>query len=65
MTLPVINNSKYIIFLAAGENKSKTIKEIVEKEKSPLPAAMVKPHGGKVIFLLDESAGSLLSERSS
>ena len=60
LTLPVINNSKNIIFLATGENKAGIIKKVIE-ENTSLPAAMVKPQTGKLIFLLDEAAGSLLS----
>ena len=62
LTFPVINNADNIMFLAAGANKAKTIKEVVEKEDSLLPAAMIRPQKGKLFFLLDESAGSLLSE---
>ena len=61
ITLPVINNADNIIFLVSGESKSAVIKEIVEGKKSRLPSAMVRPKKGKLIFLLDEGAGSLLS----
>ncbi len=61
LTLPVINNAKNIIFLVAGENKAKVLKEIIEREKSLLPASRVKPEQGKLFFLLDKSAGAYLS----
>ncbi|GBD97324.1 MAG TPA: 6-phosphogluconolactonase [Nitrospirae bacterium] len=61
LTFPVINNSKNIVFLATGENKAEVIKKVIEEEDGSLPAAMVKPQTGKLIFLLDEAAGSLLS----
>ncbi|MEW6600166.1 MAG: 6-phosphogluconolactonase [Nitrospirota bacterium] len=63
LTLPVINNARNICFIAAGHDKAKIIKEIVEEKESMLPAAMVRPRDGKLVFLLDESAGSLISEK--
>lgn len=62
ITFPVINNAHNIIFLAAGENKAKAVKDIVENKDSILPAAMVRPHNGKLIFILDKGAGSLLTK---
>lgn len=62
ITFPVINNAHNIIFLAAGESKAKVIKDIVENKDSILPAAMVAPHNGKLIFILDKGAGSLLTK---
>ncbi|MDH4027806.1 MAG: 6-phosphogluconolactonase [Nitrospirota bacterium] len=59
LTLPVINNAENVIFLAAGEDKAKAIKEIAE-EDSLLPAAMVRPRGN-MLFLLDPGAASRLS----
>jgi 6-phosphogluconolactonase len=61
ITFPFINNAKTIIFLVAGENKAKKIKEIIEGKNSSLPAAMVRPAEGKLMFLLDEAAASLLT----
>jgi 6-phosphogluconolactonase len=62
LTFPVINNADNIMLLAAGVNKAEIIKEVVEEEDSLLPAAMIRPQKGKLFFLLDKSAGSLLSE---
>jgi 6-phosphogluconolactonase len=62
LTFPVINNSRNIIFLASGINKAGVIKEVIEDSNSQLPASMVRPEKGKLIFLLDETAGSLLSK---
>jgi 6-phosphogluconolactonase len=63
LTFPVINNAENIMFLAAGDNKAKVIKEVVERGNTLLPAAMVKPKNGNLFFILDKSAGSLLSSR--
>ena len=60
ITLPLISNAENIMFLVTGENKAKIVKEVIEKKKSLLPAAMVKPENGRLLFLLDEGAGRLL-----
>lgn len=62
ITLPVINNAGHIFFLVAGENKTDSVKKVVDNKNASLPAAMVRPRNGKLLFLLDQSAGSLLSE---
>jgi 6-phosphogluconolactonase len=62
MTLPVINNAKYCVFVATGENKADVIKEILE-DKKPYPAGMVQPHSGKLIWLMDKAAGSKLKQQ--
>lgn len=61
LTYPVLNNGKNVIFFAAGKNKSTTVKQVIENTNSCLPAANVMPHNGRLVFLLDEDAGSQLS----
>ena len=63
ITLPVINNAKNIIFLVSGYNKAQVMKEILEEKNMMLPASRVNPGKGKVFFLMDEKAASLLSSR--
>lgn len=60
LTFPAINNAEHIIFLVTGDSKAEVVREVIETDSS-LPAAMVRPENGKLIFLLDKSAGSLLS----
>ncbi len=61
LTLPVINNAENIIFMIAGGNKAQVVKDILEDGTHELPAAMVKPERGKLLFLIDERAASLIS----
>lgn len=61
LTLPVINRARNIIFLVTGKNKASVVKEVVEKGNPSLPASFVKPEKGKLIFVLDDEAGSHLS----
>lgn len=63
LTFPIINEAENILFMATGDDKAPVIREVIEKEKSRLPAAMVKPGKYSPVFLLDESAASLLSKK--
>ncbi len=62
LTLPVINNSKNVVFLVTGKNKSMVIKRISHHSCSDLPAALVKPLEGEVLLLLDKFSGCELIE---
>ncbi|MCL5408441.1 MAG: 6-phosphogluconolactonase [Candidatus Omnitrophica bacterium] len=62
LTLPVINNSKNIIFLVTGEEKAKTLKKVIENPKCNLPSSFVKPVNGIIYFLVDRQAASLFIE---
>ena len=61
MTFPVINNASNVMFLAAGESKAGILREILKTKNRTLPAAMVNPRNGTVVFLVDKGAGSLLA----
>jgi 6-phosphogluconolactonase len=63
ITFPVINNAKNILFMVAGDNKAPVIREVIEEEKSRLPAAKVRPLKCSPVFLLDKAAASLLSKQ--
>lgn len=57
-TYPLINRSKEIMFLIAGENKAPVIKQIFSnrKLKTPYPVQAVQPKKGNIIWMLDEAA---------
>jgi 6-phosphogluconolactonase len=62
LTLPVINSAEMVFFLVTGENKSAVVKSVIERKDPSLPAAMVEPDSGMLIFLLDREAASNLEE---
>ncbi len=62
LTFPVINNADNILFLICGSNKAVVVDEVLQKKNTELPASMVRPENGRMFFLIDEEAGSLLSE---
>ena len=61
LTLPVINNAKHIVFLVTGKNKAPVLRKIINKEDASLPASMVHPNKGRLIFVTDREASSQLS----
>jgi 6-phosphogluconolactonase len=62
LTLPVLNRSKRIIFLVSGEEKASILRSLFEERGSPLPARKVSPLDGRVTWLLDRAAVSLMPE---
>lgn len=64
LTLPVINNSRYVIFLGLGANKADILREIIE-EKRDVPASKVDLTDGQLIYLLDKEAAQKLSYHDS
>ena len=63
LSLPVLCNARDIIFLAAGRNKAAVLHEIVE-DGNPrgYPAGLVQPGGGKLTWMVDRDAASLLGK---
>ncbi len=60
LTLPVINEAGKVIFLVSGKNKAGIVKKVLEEKDRSLPASLVKPKKGDLIFLIDKEAGSSL-----
>ena len=60
-TLPVINAAAHVMFLVAGAEKAKMLKAVLGEPSSALPAAMVRPTNGRLLWLLDRAAATLLS----
>ena len=63
MTVPVINNANLIIFLIGGREKAAVLKEILEGEYEPerLPAQLIRPVDGKLVWLVDQAAAGCLN----
>jgi 6-phosphogluconolactonase len=62
LSLPVLNHANQILFLVAGLSKADVLSEILgEKEKRKLlPAGLINPLRGSMIWLIDrEAAGKL------
>uniref|UniRef100_A0A915PMW6 6-phosphogluconolactonase n=1 Tax=Setaria digitata TaxID=48799 RepID=A0A915PMW6_9BILA len=56
LTLPVINRARNVAFISTGKKKGKLIQEIINGQNSSLPAAMVKPKSGNILWFTDKEA---------
>jgi 6-phosphogluconolactonase len=63
LTYPVLNAAACVIFLVAGPEKAKVVKAALGDRARGLPAAMVQPTDGRVLWILDRAAASLLPSR--
>jgi 6-phosphogluconolactonase len=61
LTLPVINRSANVMFMASGADKSHIVREVLENENADLPSQKVHPADGRLLWLLDRAAASGLS----
>lgn len=63
LTAPAINNAEHVIFLIAGADKAPALKGVLEGPYEPdqLPAQMIQPSKGKLLWLVDSTAGGMLA----
>jgi 6-phosphogluconolactonase len=61
LTLPVLNHAEHVIFFVRGENKAFVLKKIIGGDDPSLPASMVQPRSGNLLFVIDREASSRLS----
>jgi 6-phosphogluconolactonase len=62
MTPPVLNNASCVIFLVSGEDKALPLKAVLEGPHEPeqLPAQLIRLSRGRLLWLVDRPAASLL-----
>ncbi len=62
LTPPVLNNAARVIFMVHGDEKAPALKAVLEGPYEPeqLPAQMIHPKNGRVLWLVDPSAASML-----
>jgi 6-phosphogluconolactonase len=63
LTAPAINAAANVIFLVSGAEKAETVKSVLEgnENSAQLPAQMIKPENGHLLWLLDDPAASRLA----
>lgn len=63
LTPSVINNAAEIIFFVTGTEKAATLKAVLEGQYQPdrLPAQIIRPAQGQVVWMVDQAAASALS----
>ncbi|MFQ5605451.1 MAG: 6-phosphogluconolactonase [bacterium] len=66
LTLPVLNAARTVIFLVAGSSKSEIVQRVLNLDgpSKQLPASLVLPVPGNLMWMLDNSAAALLFEKT-
>lgn len=60
LTLPAINAARHVLFLVSGESKAEALSRVRSGER--LPAGMVQPVEGDLIWLVDRDAAAGLAQ---
>lgn len=59
LTAPLLNQAAMAVFLVSGSNKAKTLQAVLTGQQPPLPAQLIVPQQGQVLWLVDREAASL------
>lgn len=59
LTFPAINHASCVMFLVSGADKADTLKRVI-RDLEPLPSGRVKPESGKLVWMVDRAAATLL-----
>jgi 6-phosphogluconolactonase len=66
MTLAAINRASVILFLVIGAGKAGVVRAILDprtEAEQQLPASLVSPEEGRLIWFLDQAAAAELPKR--
>jgi 6-phosphogluconolactonase len=63
LTAPAINNAARVIFMVTGADKAPALTAVLERAYEPdqLPAQLIRPANGTLLWLVDTAAGGLLT----
>jgi 6-phosphogluconolactonase len=63
LTAPAVNNARNVIFMVAGADKAPALTAVLERfyEPDQLPAQLIQPVNGTLLWLVDTAAGSMLT----
>lgn len=64
LTLPVVNQARTVVFLVSGSSKASVAKVVLEGPQaggSRLPAQLIRPEQGRLIWFLDQAAAAELT----
>lgn len=62
ITFPVIERARNVLFLVSGREKAEPVKSVLKDHDLRLPAARGFPSEGRLIWIMDREAASLLPE---
>jgi 6-phosphogluconolactonase len=62
LTAPVINQAAAVMFLVSGSSKAEVLREVLEgpRDASRLPAQLIRPLDGALVWLVDKAAAAKL-----
>ncbi len=61
MTPALVNNAKVCVFMATGIQKREALKEVFERGSTALPAGLIRPARGRLLWLVDRQSASGLT----
>ena len=63
LTAPAANQAAHVIFMVTGADKALALEGVLEGPYEPeqLPAQMIQPQSGKLLWLVDAAAGGMLA----
>jgi 6-phosphogluconolactonase len=61
VTMPLLNAARRVLFLVTGEGKAAAVRLALDTPAAVVPAARVRPEGGRVDWILDAAAARLVS----
>lgn len=66
LTPPVLNNAARVVFMVHGAEKAPALKAVLEGPYEPeqLPAQIIQPKEGKVLWLADPTAAGMLARQA-
>ncbi len=64
MTPRLFNAAHTVIFIVAGSGKSKAVANVLENPECKVPASLIRPTGGRLIWMLDRAAAGELTRYS-
>lgn len=66
LTPVIFNRARFVMFLVVGPDKTRILKEVLEGPHDPerLPAQLIRPRKGKLIWLADRVAAAALERAS-
>jgi 6-phosphogluconolactonase len=60
LTYPILNAAACVIYLVSGAEKAKVVRAALGDRGGAVPAAMVRPTDGRLLWILDRPAAALL-----
>lgn len=60
LTFPVLNHASEVVFMISGAGKAQILSQVLRPGARKYPAQSVQPENGRLLWLVDQDAGSLL-----